>query len=252
MAEQTTSSVPPYVDALIIVDVQKDFCPGGSLAVPRGDTIVDILVRYINAARAANIPIYASRDWHPNHTHEHTAHFDTWPVHCEQNGPGAEFVPKIKALVPYMSIVTKGDSLIDDGYSAFEGRLDLSEQPEGIAKGRTLFDDLHQRGVTRVFVGGLATDYCVKATVLDALNPYRINRTKNAPETPLTQDHLIGARQLSVVWLRDASLPVEAETGDGEKAEREMLRAGARAITFEQFQPTPRATPTTAPGGSHR
>lgn len=251
MTEQTTGNVSPYVDALIIVDVQKDFCPGGSLAVPRGDTIVDTLVKYIEAARAAYIPIYASRDWHFNHTHQHSSHFDTWPVHCEQFSDGAEFVPQIKALVQqaHMTIVTKGDTLDDDGYSAFEGRLDLSEQPEGIGKGRRLFDDLYLLGVTRVFVGGLATDYCVKATVLDALDPERTNRPNGKPLTPAQREH---ARKLSVVWLRDASLPVEAETGDGDKAERDMLLAGARAITIEQFEPTPRPASATVTTGRSR
>lgn len=224
------------VDALIIVDVQNDFCPGGSLAVPRGDSIIPTLVEYIQGALKAHIPIFASRDWHPpHHGLSHTVHFDTWPEHCVQGTPGADFHPDIKPFTQQMQIVTKGDNMTDDGYSAFEGRLDVAL---GVAKGPTLGQELRRLGVTRVFVGGLATDYCVKATVLDALNPNRADRHHGTPLTPEQAAHAPG---LTVVWLRDASLPVEANEGDGEKAEREMLSAGATAITFEQFQPNPGA-----------
>jgi len=235
-----------YVDALIIVDVQNDFCPGGNLAVPRGDTILPKLVQYIEEALAAGIPVFASRDWHPQRDgHAHTVHFDTWPDHCVQGTRGAEFRPEIKRYEGRMRIVTKGDNLNDDGYSAFEGRLD----PEnGETQGKTLGQALRENGVTRLFVGGLATDYCVKETVLDALDPYRTRWRGDHDNTalpPLTPEQAAHGK-LAVVLLSDASLPVEVAEGDGERAVKAMLRAGASEITIEQFSPTPRKEVTTA------
>ncbi len=239
-----------YVDALIIVDVQNDFCPpDGKLAVPRGDTIIPTLVKYIEAAFAAHIPVYASRDWHPaTHNHHHTVHFDIWPEHCVQGTRGAEFHPGIARYIPAMQIITKGDNMTDDGYSAFEGRLDVNG---GVSNGPTLGEDLKRRGVTRVFVGGLATDYCVKATVLDALDPSRAHRRKDH-EHPLTPEQAAHAPGVAVVWLSDASLPVEAQQGDGDAAETEMLKAGAVAITIEQFAPTPGTEPDRLVAGKNR
>ncbi len=217
-------------DALIIVDVQNDFCPPtGSLAVPRGDEIVPQLNKYIERALAVGIPIFASRDWHPKpEGSRHTKHFDTWPAHCVQDSDGAKFHPGLQH-VDRMIIVTKGTGEVDDGYSAFEGHLD---------NGETLAQALMEREITRVFVGGLATDYCVRQTVLDALNPdWRLSDKEHTRLT--TEEQRAHRPGLEVVWLRDASLPVEVKPGDGEKAEHDMLAAGARAITFAQFDPTP-------------
>ncbi|HEY7782059.1 MAG TPA: isochorismatase family protein [Ktedonobacterales bacterium] len=192
------------MDALIIVDVQNDFCPGGALPVPSGDQIVPVLNEYMARAAQEGIPIVASQDWHPMHTEHFAQDGGRWPGHCLQDSWGAAFYEDLR-LPPSALIVRKGLSGHDDGYSAFEGTL---------ADGRDLKHVLDDLGVTRVYVGGLATDYCVLQTVL-------------------------GARRagLETVWLRDASLPVEVNAGDGEQAERDMLAAGARACTLERFNP---------------
>lgn len=193
-------------EALIVVDVQNDFCPGGALAVPQGDRVIPVLNGYLERAAAADMPIYASRDWHPRRT-THFAEFGgKWPVHCVQETPGAAFHPALK-LPASATIVTKGTSDRDDGYSAFEGTL-----PDG----RDLATALHDQGVTRVYVGGLATDYCVRATVLDAL--------RNGFEAYL---------------LRDAALGVEVQPGDSARAEAEMQLEGACVMALPEFQPVP-------------
>jgi nicotinamidase/pyrazinamidase len=191
-------------DALIVVDVQNDFCPGGSLAVPRGDEVVPVLNEYMGRAQEAGIPIFASRDWHPPDTAHFQQYGGIWPVHCVHDTPGAAFHPDLR-LPPSAQVVTKGTGKRDEGYSAFEGRLE---------DGRDLDPALREAGVTRVYVGGLATDYCVRATVLGARE-----------------------RGYDVVWLRDASRAVEVQPGDGERATAEMLAAGARAGTLEDFHP---------------
>jgi nicotinamidase/pyrazinamidase len=193
-------------DALIIVDVQYDFLPGGSLPVPLGEQVIPVLNKYLEVADAARIPIFASRDWHPPHTIHFGADGGTWPVHCVQGSNGAEF-HKDLVLPSSTRIVTKGDNRNDDGYSAFDGRL---------ADGQDLAAALSASHVDRVFVGGLATDYCVMRTVEDARRA-----------------------GFEAVYLRDACRAVEVERGDGVRAEQRMLTAGARACTFEQFNPSP-------------
>jgi nicotinamidase/pyrazinamidase len=192
-------------DALIIVDVQYDFLPGGNLPVPLGEQVIPVLNQYLQVASAARIPIFASRDWHPPHTDHFGVDGGTWPVHCVQGSSGAKFHKDLH-LPDSTRVVTKGDNHKDDGYSAFEGRL---------ADGQTLIDVLHELHVRRVFVGGLATDYCVMRTVLDACKA-----------------------GLEAVYLRDACRAVEVERGDGVRAEEHMLVAGARACTFPQFNPS--------------
>jgi nicotinamidase/pyrazinamidase len=193
-------------DALIIVDVQYDFLPGGSLPVPLGEQVIPVLNKYLQVADAARIPIFASRDWHPPHTAHFGADGGTWPVHCVQGSNGAQF-HKDLVLPRSTCIVTKGNNSNDDGYSAFEGRL---------ADDQTLAAALYVSHISRVFVGGLATDYCVLRTVLDARK-----------------------EGFEAVYLRDACRAVEVERGDGVRAEQLMLTAGARACTFEQFNPSP-------------
>ncbi|HWX75848.1 MAG TPA: isochorismatase family protein, partial [Candidatus Acidoferrales bacterium] len=146
-------------DALIIVDVQNDFCPGGTLPVAEGDRIVPLLNRYIDKFMRAGLPIFATRDWHP----AKTSHFNTsggpWPPHCIQGSKGSQFHPNLK-LPPETVIVSAGMGSDEDGYSGFLGRDD---------RGAKLSDLLRQRDIERIFVGGLATDYCVKHTVFDGL-----------------------------------------------------------------------------------
>ena len=140
-------------DALLIVDVQIDFCPGGALPIEHGDTVVPVLNRWIKAAVAAKVPIYASRDWHPAHHLSFSESGGPWPVHCLQDDRGAQFHPGLK-LPPSTIVVTKGTRFDRDQYSAFD--------ETGLAA------ELTKRGVTRVWVGGLALDVCVRATALDA------------------------------------------------------------------------------------
>ena len=181
-------------DALVVVDVQNDFVPGGSLAVPQGDEIVSVLNRYIGAFAAAGLPVYATRDWHPATHCSFKAQGGVWPPHCVAGTPGAEFVPGL-ALPASATIVSKASDRDRDAYSGFAG-TDLEPR-------------LRRAGVTRLFVGGLATDYCVLNTVRDAL-----------------------ALGFGVVLLADAVAAVNVNPGDGPKALAEMLRLGARALVF--------------------
>src|SRR5215471_11756597 len=184
----------PSKDALIVVDVQNDFCPGGTLAVKDGDQVIPALNRHIDKFTEAGLPIFATRDWHP----AKTTHFNTsggpWPPHCIQGSKGAQFHPDLK-LPPETVIVSAGMGSDEDGYSGFLGRDD---------SGAKLSDLLRQRSVGRIFVGGLATDYCVKHTVLDGLK-----------------------EGFEVVLLEDATRGVNLQPRDSERAVEEMIRAGA-------------------------
>ena len=144
--------------ALLVVDVQNDFCPGGALSVPDGDKVIPVLNRVIERFRAEGLPIYASRDWHPPDTRHFKPHGGPWPVHCVAGTEGAAFHPDLR-LPQDVTVVSKGQDRNDDGYSAFEATT---------ADGRTLANELRRRGVTNLYVGGLTTDYCVRATALDA------------------------------------------------------------------------------------
>lgn len=180
--------------ALLIVDMQNDFCPGGALGVTEGDRVVPVLNRYIELFTAQGLPVFATRDWHP----ATTSHFQTfggvWPVHCVQGSVGAAFHPDLK-LPPHVVIISKGMDPTRDDYSALHGI-----GPDGTP----LPDLLRQRGVKTVYVGGLATDYCVKESVLEGI-----------------------AQGFTMVYLADASRGVNLQPGDTDKAEAEMARAGA-------------------------
>jgi nicotinamidase/pyrazinamidase len=177
--------------ALVVVDVQNDFCPGGSLAVERGDEVVAPLNRLMREFLERGEAVYKSRDWHPPAT-KHFADFGgTWPVHCVQNTRGAEFHEDLLAD-PRVQIISKGTG-DEDSYSAFDGTK--------------LAEELRRRGVREVWVGGLATDYCVKNTVLDALRE--------------------GFRVRAVA---EAMRAVNVQPGDGERAIAEMRAAGAEVV----------------------
>ena len=176
-------------DALVLVDVQNDFLPGGQLAVPGGDKVVPMLNRYIAGFERALLPIFATRDWHPLNHCSFATQGGPWPVHCVRDTPGAEFCPLLR-LPRSTRIVSKGTGPQKEAYSGFEG-TDLEQE-------------LRQAGASRVFVGGLATDYCVLNTVKDALR--------------------LGFR---VVLLQDAIRAVNVHPTDGAAAEEEMLRLGA-------------------------
>jgi nicotinamidase/pyrazinamidase len=181
--------------ALIVVDVQNDFCPGGALAVERGSEVVAPLNRLIEEFLARGLPVYKSRDWHPARTKHFAEYGGTWPVHCVQGTRGAEFHPEL-SQDPRVHVVSKGTG-DEDSYSAFDGTA--------------LAEDLRRRGVREVWVGGLATDYCVKNTVLDALREgFRVRA------------------------LSDAMRAVNLQPGDDTRALEEMRAAGAEIVSSEQ------------------
>lgn len=177
-------------DALVLVDVQQDFLPGGHLGVADGDQVVAPLNRMVELFRARQLPVVATRDWHPlNHCSFHEQG-GPWPPHCVQHTHGADWAPEL-ALPADALIVSKGDAATQEAYSGFEG-TDLT-------------DRLHRAGVGRLFVGGLATDYCVLQTVLDAR-----------------------AQGYETLVLQDAIRAVDVEAGDGDRALQQMREAGAQ------------------------
>jgi nicotinamidase/pyrazinamidase len=180
-------------DALILVDVQRDFCPGGALPIPDGDAVVPVLNRWIAAAERANIPVYYSCDWHPPGHVSFREFGGGWPPHCVQTSEGARLHPDLHRAASAI-VIMKGVRLDRDQYSAFD--------ETGLAT------DLRKRGVARVWVGGLAQDVCVRATVLDA--------RREGFET---------------VVIADGTRPVTS--GGGRTASAEMVKAGARLETTD-------------------
>lgn len=180
--------------ALMVVDVQRDFCPGGALPVPDGDKVIPVLNGYIEKFQGVRSPIYATRDWHPPNHMSFKARGGEWPLHCVQNTEGAEFHPDLK-LPEKTRIVSKASDPNKEAYSGFDG-TDLEKE-------------LRKRGIEKVFVGGLATDYCVRSTVLDAL--------KLGFET---------------ILLEDATQGVNVKPGDSAKAVEEMVKKGAKRVAL--------------------
>lgn len=188
--------------ALILVDVQNDFCPGGALGVPGGDAVVEPLNRAAAAFAAAGLPIIATRDWHPPHTRHFQPFGGPWPVHCVQGSQGAAFHSDLR-LPAETLLLYKGIDEQRDGYSAFDG---VSET------GTTLAQLVAEKGINHLCIGGLATDYCVRTTVLDAL-----------------------AHGLTVTVLTDAIAGVDLQPGDSERALAEMRAAGARMLEVDEL-----------------
>lgn len=185
---------------LLVVDVQRDFCQGGALAVPEGDMVVQVMNRYIQLFSRRGSPIFASRDWHPADSEHFKKHGGKWPVHCVQGSTGAEFHPELM-LPDDTIIISTGIARWDNGYSALEGVTD---------NGTPFSMLLRRMALDRLYVGGLATDYCVKESVLDALK-----------------------EGLLVTVLTDAIRGVELEPGDSERAITEMVNSGAELATLE-------------------
>jgi len=147
-------SSPDPGTALIVVDVQRDFCAGGALAVSDGDDVVPVLAKWIERFRSRDLSVVYTRDWHPAHHSSFCEQGGPWPAHCVVGEPGAQFHPDLP--VPEGAwIVSKATGAEGDAYSGFDG-TDLETE-------------LRARRISHLYVGGLATDYCVKATVLDAL-----------------------------------------------------------------------------------
>lgn len=186
-------------DALVVVDVQRDFLPHGRLPVARGDEVVEPLNRYLKLFEQKGLPVYATRDWHPANHCSFRTRGGRWPVHCVAHSPGAEFAAGLQ-LTPNTLVVSKAIEQNREAYSGFE------------TSGTGLAAALREREVTRLFVGGLATDYCVYHTVMDALS--------------------LG---FQVCLLEDAIRAVEVNTGDGAAATRDMRERGALVVTLEQI-----------------
>ena len=194
--------IDPARDALVVVDLQNDFCPDGALAVPDGHAIVPVVNRYLARFRDAGAPVYLTRDWHPPVTQHFQPYGGVWPPHCVQGTPGARFHPDLAAPAGAV-VVSKGMDPSTDAYSAFHAEDD---------SGRLLGDVLAAQGVRRIYVGGLATDYCVRATALDAIR-----------------------EGFEVVVLTDAIGAVDVQPGDGARAIDQMRDAGARVATLNEL-----------------
>ncbi|MEJ7620840.1 MAG: nicotinamidase [Aquificaceae bacterium] len=186
-------------DALIVVDMQRDFMPGGALPVQEGDKIIPRLNQYIRLFFERGLPVFFTRDWHPP---DHISFKDqggVWPPHCVQDTEGAKFHPDLYIPPDNRFIISKGTSRDFDAYSGFQG---------------TMLDQLlKERGIKRVFVGGVATDYCVKNTVLGAIN--------------------LG---YEAFLLLDGIKGVDVKQGDSERAIEDMLGAGAVGVEYEEVK----------------
>lgn len=182
-------------DALLIVDVQRDFLPGGTLGVPRGDEVVAVLNRYIHLFTERNLPVVLSRDWHPADHCSFQARGGPWPAHCIAGSPGADFARDL-AVPARALVISKAVSAGEEAYSAFQ-HTGLGAQ-------------LRALGCRQLYVGGLATDYCVRASVLDALQ-----------------------QGFAVQLLLDAIRAVNLHPDDGAAAERAMIAAGAGVLTLD-------------------
>jgi nicotinamidase/pyrazinamidase len=185
-------------DALVLVDIQNDFCPGGALAVERGDEVVEVVNRLM-----PRFPLVIStQDWHPPNHISFKDRGGPWPPHCVQGTRGAELHPAVN-LEPISHYLRKASTPDKDDYSEFQGKDD---------QGRSLDQVLKGHKVKRLYVAGLATDYCVLATVLDGLKlGYEVNA------------------------VTDGMRAVNVEPDDGLKALRQMSKAGARLVTSEKI-----------------
>lgn len=190
-------------EALVIVDFQNDFSLGGSLGVPASEQIVETINDYGRHFVARGALLVATRDWHPPVTDHFQEHGGPWPVHCVQGTKGAEFHPSLR-LPEGTVIVSKGTHYSGDSYSAFHATLE---------DGTALSEYLRLSGVRHLYIGGLATDYCVRASVLDGLR-----------------------EGYEVTILLDASRGVDVEPGDSEKALAEMVSAGANVATLARLR----------------
>jgi len=189
--------------ALLIVDVQNDFCPGGALGIKDGDKITPAINKYIKIFASEKLPVFASRDWHPKKTTHFKKFGGVWPVHCIQGTKGAEFHHKLK-LPKDAILVYKGMDPKKDNYSVFQ-----AEDANGIS----LPGFLKKLGIKELYIAGLATDYCVKFTTHDAIK-----------------------EGFKVKILLDAIKGVNLKPNDSEIAIREMVKIGAKKITLKDVE----------------
>lgn len=199
LANATSAARPGAGDALLVVDLQRDFLPGGSLAVPHGDRVLPTVERWLRHFEAAGLPVFASRDWHPPDHGSFGAQGGPWPPHCVADTPGAGLADALR-WPEGVTIISKATRRERDAYSAFDGT------------------DLHARlqalGVRRLFVCGLATDYCVQASAGDALG--------------------LG---YAVVVLRDGIAAVDVHAGDGDRALAALRERGAVVAQSDDWLP---------------
>lgn len=206
--------------ALIIVDVQNDFCPGGALAVPEGDQVVAPINKLIDKANRENWLVVATRDWHPRETIHFVEFGGKWPVHCVEFTEGAKFHPDLafKELTAISGltvgesviIVSKGRGENENAYSGFDGSSRfVGDHDLNIT--RSLSQILGRYKITHLYIGGLATDYCVKATAFDAIR-----------------------LDFVTYLILDACRAVNINPGDGEKAVEEMRSAGVIITSSEE------------------
>jgi nicotinamidase/pyrazinamidase len=193
-------------DALIVVDMQRDFLEGGALPTAHSKSLVSAVNRYIDAFAEQGLPIFFSRDWHPPHHVSFQESGGPWPPHCVQGSPGAQWAEGMKVPeVPERAyVISKATSVDADAYSAFDGTQLLSL--------------LENQRIGRVFVVGVATDYCVRATVFDA-------RTHG----------------FAVVLLTDAIRGVDLKPGDEADAIREMIERGTSLFSSVAISTPPDA-----------
>ena len=178
--------------ALVIVDIQLDFCAGGAIPVPNGDSVVPVLNKYLKLFLSAGALIVATRDWHPANHSSFKSNGGVWPAHCVMNTKGARFHPDL-SLPRDIIVVSKGEFPDDSSYSNFERT--------------SLLSNLRDRKTENVYIGGLATDYCVRATVIDSVK--------------------LG---FTTYLLSDASRGVDVNHGDSMRAISEMVKLGATEI----------------------
>ncbi len=191
---------------LIIVDFQNDFCPDGALQVTDGDKIIEPINHLIEYAPENNWLIVATRDWHPRET-THFAEFGGhWPVHCVQGTKGAEFHPGLNLDEETNLVFSKGQNGNEDAYSGFDGFIGWP------TIGKSLEDYLKSKDVESVYICGLATDYCVKATTLDAVK-----------------------KGFKTYLILDACRAVNVNPDDGDKAVQEMINAGVIITTSKEM-----------------
>jgi nicotinamidase/pyrazinamidase len=183
-----TIPIDSKTDALIIVDVQNDFCPGGALAVPGGDEVVPVINRLLEHDWLS----VATMDWHPAEHSSFEPHGGPWPPHCVQGTAGAELHPQLDATKIQL-VITKGSHPEQEAYSGFHGT--------------ELAKILRDKGVKRVVVCGIATDYCVRATAHDAIQ-----------------------EGFEVLVLEDVIRGVDVNPGDCQRAIEELHQAGAKVI----------------------
>ncbi len=179
--------------ALLVVDVQRDFCPGGALAVKDGGKVVPVLNKTIEAFERSGLPVFFTRDWHPPNHISFKSRGGVWPPHCVQGTNGAGFHPDL--VIPHSAtIISKGDNPDAEAYSGFQGT--------------NLESRLKEMGIDEVFICGLTTDYCVRETTIDALH---------------------SGFKASV--MEDCVKAVDAKAGDGARALADMKKAGAKLTT---------------------